>query len=101
LRNSWTVVAGVLAATFLFGRSPAEPGPILAFLFSTTLAPLAGQFGIIAGFLAGFIHLIMVLQTGAWHGGMNLYNNGFAGGLTATLIISVIQWYRNNRTESE
>ncbi len=101
LRNSWTVVGGVLAATFLFGRSPAEPGPILAFLFSTTLAPLAGQFGIFAGFLAGFIHLVMVLQTGAWHGGMNLYNNGFAGGLTATLIVSVIQWYRNNKAESE
>jgi len=30
---------------------------------------------------------------------MNLYNNGFAGGLTAALIISVIQWYRTNKEE--
>jgi len=99
MKNSWPVVAGVITATLLTGRSLNAPGPILAFIFSTTLGPLAGEFGILTGFIAGFIHLLMVMQTGSWHGGMNLYNNGFAGGLTAALIVSVIQWYKSNKSE--
>jgi len=99
LKNSWPVVAGVITASLLTGNPLNSPGPILAVLFSTTLAPISGEFGRIIGFTAGFIHLLMVMQTGSWHGGMNLYNNGFAGGLTAALIISVIQWYKSNRTE--
>lgn len=97
IKNSWPVVLGVILSTLLFGRELSSPGPLLAALFGTTLAPLAGQFGIFTGIIAGFIHLIMVLQTGAWQGGINLYNNGFAGGLTATFIIAVIQWYRSNK----
>lgn len=97
IKNSWPVVLGVVLSTLLFGRELSSPGPLLAALFGTTLAPLAGQFGIFTGIIAGFIHLIMVLQTGSWQGGMNLYNNGFAGGLTATFIIAVIQWYRSNK----
>jgi hypothetical protein len=37
------------------------------------------------------------MQTGAWHGGFNLYNNGFAGGLTVGLFVAVIEWYRSVR----
>ena len=101
LRNTWPVVAGVAAATLLFGKGLASPGPLLAALFCTTLAPLSGEFGIPVGFLAGFVHLMMVERTGAWHNGMNLYNNGFAGGLTATLFVAVIEWYRANRPGSK
>ena len=97
LWNFWPVTAGVVLSTLVFGKDPAAPGPVLAAIFGTTLAPLAGQFGIFTGILAGFIHLFMVLQTGTWQGGVNLYNNGFSGGLTAALIIAVIQWYRANR----
>jgi len=96
-RNSWSVMAGVLLGTLLFRVAPSSPGPVLAILFVTTLAPLAGEFGAPIGLVAGFIHLAIVLQTGSWHAGINLYNNGFAGGLTATLIVAVIEWYQSNR----
>ncbi|MCF6335230.1 MAG: DUF1576 domain-containing protein [Spirochaetales bacterium] len=99
LKNSWPIVLGVILSTLIFGKGLASPSPLLAALFSTTLAPLAGQFGILTGIIAGFIHLIMVLQTGVWQGGMNLYNNGFAGGLTATLIVAVIQWHRSSKED--
>lgn len=98
LRNSWPVVVGVIAASLIFGKSLTSPGVLLAAIFCTTLAPIAGAFGVIAGFIAGFIHLVLVHQTGSWQGGMNLYNNGFAGGLTATLIVSVIAWYRSRKS---
>jgi len=95
-RNTWPVLAGVVGATLLFGKGLAAPGPLLAALFGTTLAPLAGEFGPMVGAVAGFIHLAMVERTGAWHLGMNLYNNGFAGGLTATFLVAVIEWLRSN-----
>jgi len=97
LKNSWPVIAGVVLAALMFGMSLTAPGVILAAIFCTTLAPIAGQFGIVPGIIAGVMHLLLVSQTGSWQGGINLYNNGFAGGLTATLIIAVVQWYRTNK----
>ena len=99
LRNSWPVVLGVIIASLVFGKSLTAPGVLLAVIFCTTLAPLSGAFGILTGLIAGFIHLVLVLQTGTWQGCMNLYNNGFAGGLTATLIVSVIAWYRSRNSD--
>ncbi len=96
-RNTVPVLAGVVGATLLFGKGLAAPGPLLAALFGTTLAPLAGEFGPVAGLIAGFLHLALVERTNAWHLGMNLYNNGFAGGLTATSLVAVIEWFRSSR----
>jgi hypothetical protein len=96
-KNSWPVVTGVVISALVFGNSLSAPGPLLAAIFVTTLGPLAGQFGFIVGIIAGFIHFVMVMQTGGWYGGMNLYNNGFAGGLTAALLVAIIQWVKTNR----
>ena len=95
LRNVGPILAGLVAAAFLFDKGLTDSWVILAFLFGSALAPLAGEFGPFIGFVAGFLHLVIVERTGTWHGGMNLYNNGFAAGLTATLIVSVMEWYRN------
>jgi len=99
LRNCIPVMAGVVISCLVFGKPLSDPGPLLAVLFATTLAPLAGEFGPLTGIIAGFLHLVMVERTGAWHGGIDLYNNGFAGGLTAALIFSVIEWFRNTRPD--
>jgi len=98
-RNCWPIAVGVITATLVFGKSLTAPGPVLALLFGTTLAPLAGEFGPWVGMAAGFVHLIMVERTAAWHGGMDLYNNGFAGGLTAAFFVAVIEWRRSNKPD--
>lgn len=98
LRNAWPVVLGVVLSALLFNKELSSPAVILAAIFVTTLGPIAGQFGFIAGIIAGFIHLALVLQTASWSGGINLYNNGFAGGFTAAVLIAIIQWYKTNRT---
>jgi hypothetical protein len=98
-RNCWPVVVGVIAATLAFGKSLTAPGPVLALLFGTTLAPLAGKYGVLIGMAAGFTHLVMVERTAAWHGGLDLYNNGFAGGLTATFFVAIIEWIDSNRRQ--
>jgi len=93
------VMLGVYLGSRLLVWEPTQAGPLLAALFATTLAPLSGQFGPLVGLLAGAIHLALVMRTAAWFAGLNLYNNGFAGGLTATLLVSIIGWWSNWRAE--
>ena len=59
--------------------------------FGTALAPISGQFGAHYGVLAGLLHAAVVLATAAPCGGYNLYNNGFAAGLVALVMVSMIQ----------
>ncbi len=90
-RNILPIMLGVYLSCFTHIWDHADPGPLLAALFCTTLAPLAGKFGIVAGVIAGALHLPMVMHVGGVHGFMNLYNNGFAGGLAMLLIIGFIK----------
>ncbi len=90
LKNSLPVMAGVWIACLILVPNASQPGPQLAALFGTTLAPIAGSFGPLAGVVAGFLHLSVVMHVGVMHGGMNLYNNGLAGGLVATMMIAII-----------
>lgn len=87
--NCVPVVAGVFLATVLQQGDPAAPGILLAALFSTTLAPISGSFGWHWGILAGAIHVSAAQTVGVLHGGLNLYNNGFAAGFVAALVAPV------------
>jgi len=91
-RNVFPVIFGVYLGTLCAPFRACEPGPLLAALFSSALAPLAGAFGIFAGVLAGFLHLFVAMSIGALHGGINLYNNGFAAGFVAAIVLSVFSW---------
>lgn len=86
--NIIPIMAGVWLGTAFSTFEANAPGPLLAALFGTTLAPLSGRFGPLVGVLAGFIHLSFVTSVGSLHGAMNLYNNGFSGGLVATIIVA-------------
>jgi hypothetical protein len=68
-----------------------DPAPILTLLLSTTLAPIAGEFGVLAGLIAGFLHSSVALNVGIVYRGLNLYNNGFAGGIVAIFMVPVIE----------
>lgn len=88
-RNCAPVVAGVFLATVLKQADPTTPGVILAALFSTTLAPISGSFGWYWGVIAGVVHVSAAQTVGVLHGGLNLYNNGFAAGFVAAAISPV------------
>lgn len=90
LRNCLHVMLGVLVAALISVWQPSQPGPLLAALFGTNLAPIAGMFGPVAGFLAGCAHLAVVMNIVDLHGGVNLYNNGFSGGIVAMLLAAVL-----------
>ena len=99
-KNVLPVMAGALLAKILLVAVPlTAPGPLLAMLFCTGLAPIAGQFGPVWGMIAGFLHMTIVQNTSILHGGMNLYNNGFAAGLVCVLLLPVIEALRREPKE--
>ena len=85
-RNIIPVMLGVWLGAYGMHYEPNYPALQLAGLFGTTLAPVAGHFGAVFGVAAGFIHSALVLQTGGPVAGLNLYNNGFSGGLIAIVM---------------
>ena len=88
--NIIPVMVGVALGAHGLHHTPDYPSLQLAGLFGTTLAPIAGHFGWPFGILAGFIHSALVLQTGGPVAGLNLYNNGFSGGLIAIVLYPTI-----------
>lgn len=98
VRNILPLIAGaIIAASFgeIVGAGNVnDPVTILAILFSTCLAPIAGQFGIVPGIIAGIVHVNIVSNIGYLHGGLNLYNNGLAGGFVAMILLPLITTFK-------
>jgi hypothetical protein len=89
-RNFAPIIAGVFLGSLAKPWGAADPSILLAALFGTNLAPIAGRFGWYWGVVAGFIHSSAALSVGSVHGGLNLYNNGFAAGIVASILAPVI-----------
>lgn len=90
IKNVFPILIGVLLTNFFNVHESSAAFAIMAALFGTTLAPIAGKYGILAGILAGFLHMSLVTNVGFLHAGMNLYNNGFSGGFVAAFLVPVL-----------
>ena len=88
--NITPVMVGVVLGSLAKPWGIADPTIQLAALFSTNLAPVSGHFGWRWGTLAGYVHSSAALSVGPVHGGLNLYNNGFASGIVASVLVPVI-----------
>ena len=93
LRNIFPIMAGVCIASTVRAWDITNPSALLALLFSTTLAPIAGEFGILCGVLAGFLHASVALNVGIVY--------GFAGGIVAMFLVPVIQSIRDRRARAK
>ncbi len=91
LRNYVPVLLGVFLSTFVTRYEPSTPGIVLAAMFAVGVAPISGQFGPIAGIVAGFLHSAIVMCTASMYGGLNLYNNGFSAGWVAIIMIPALE----------
>ena len=98
LKNILPILIGVILAVLLKSLSFQTPSIILALLFGTALSPIAGQFGVWWGILAGFLHVSVVLHVSVLHSGLNLYSNGFAAGLVAAILVPIIQSFQKENS---
>ncbi|MCL2843767.1 MAG: DUF1576 domain-containing protein [Oscillospiraceae bacterium] len=90
LRNVLPIMIGCTISAFWNASPVTAPSNMLAILFGTGIAPLAGQFGMKWGIICGFVHVNLVSFVGLINGGLNLYNNGFAGGFVVIFMIPII-----------
>ena len=91
LKNYTPVLAGVLLSCLFTQYTPTTPGILIASIFCVGLAPIAGQFGILAGIVAGILHAAIVMYSSQLYGGLNLYNNGFSCGWVAIIMVPLIE----------
>ncbi len=96
-RNIVPIMLGVFLGSLAKPWGISDPAIVLAALFGTTLAPIAGRFGWHWGVVAGLMHSSAALSVGSLHAGLNLYNNGFAAGIVAAVLVPVIIAIRERR----
>ena len=103
-KNVWPIIIGYqilyLVTSFFChvnGRvitwSITTQGYINGVAFATGLCPIVGRYGIRAGFAAGFLCASMCTATSALHGGYVLYNGGFTAGITALILLPILEHY--------
>lgn len=88
-KNSIPIFVGVYLCSLLHLWDANSTTYIVAGLFATALAPIAGRYGIIAGLFVSFLHLAVVTNLHTVHGGLNLYSNGFSCGLIASIVYPI------------
>lgn len=66
---------------------------INSFAFATGLCPFAGKYGWKIGVVAGFACATICCVTASIHGGFVLYNGGFTAGLTALILLPILDFY--------
>lgn len=92
--NIKTVIPVMLGATlmsYITIYNIPDTGVLLAVLFVTALAPIAGHYGFLAGLIAGALHLTLVVNVGAFHGGISLYNNGLSADFVAAILVPLFE----------
>ena len=104
-RNIAPIMLGVYLGNLINIAPMDSPSMQIAGLFGTTLAPISGVFGWPFGILAGLLHSAVVQYSGAVVGGVNLYNNGFSGGLVALVLYPILtelihpRWFAHHDEE--
>jgi len=94
LGNTIPVLIGSIIAVHLNHLEATAPVNVLAILFSTGLAPIAGKYGWHWGVATGFFHVSIAVFVGDINGGLNLYNNGFAGAFVSVMMLPIIEFSR-------
>ena len=103
-KNVWPILAGYILLYLLTvgfcqlnGRditwTISTQGYINAVAFATGLCPIVGRYGVRAGITAGLLCASMCTATRDLHGGFVLYNGGFTAGITALVLIPILEHY--------
>lgn len=103
-KNVWPILAGYILlyfVTILFcginGReipwSISTQSYINSVAFATGLCPIVGRYGVRAGIAAGFMCACLCTATRDIHGGFVLYNGGFTAGITALILLPILEHY--------
>lgn len=91
--NMLPIMLGYILISFFGCLDLNAPAMIIGFCFSASLVPVSGRFGSLSGIIAGMLHAVMVTTVVTFHGGFVLYNGGFTAGITAIILIPVLEYF--------
>ena len=91
VKNYLPVLAGVILATFIMTPDLTDERIQIAAILVVGVAPIAGEFGVIAGVISGMLHVAVVMCTSQMYAGLNLYNNGFSTGWVAIFMVPFLE----------
>lgn len=108
VRNVLPIVVGYAAASLVtmwvcnsLGTSFSLPMNVQAIViglcFANGLSPLAGEYGFLAGAVAGAMHYIFVTCVPNLHGGFCLYNGGFTCMFVCVLLVPLVEHYHHEK----
>ena len=96
-----TVVGICLICGFDIPWTLSTQAYINSLAFATGLCPIAGRYGVRYGILAGALCAVICTVTAEMHGGFVLYNGGFTAGLTALVLIPILDYYNVKSIQDE
>lgn len=91
IKNYLSVLAGVILATFVMTPDLTDESMQIAAILVVGVAPIAGEFGVVAGIISGMVHVAIVMCTSQMYAGLNLYNNGFSTGWVAIIMVPFLE----------
>jgi hypothetical protein len=86
-RNVVWVLAGIVLLSFVSVWKLTDPAVQFSALLGTCICTFGGKYGPVWGMIAGMVHISIVRQSGSFHSWLNLYNNGFAGGVVGIFLL--------------
>lgn len=94
LKNTSFVMLGAILMCLITKTNITSTSIIIGILFSAGVAPIAGKYGIVAGIIAGMLHIAILPLCRSFQGGYDLYNNGFCAGFVACILIAIIEAFK-------
>lgn len=94
LKNTSFVMLGAILMCLITKTNITSTSIIIGILFSAGVAPIAGRYGIVAGIIAGMLHIVILPLCRSFQGGYDLYNNGFCAGFVACILIAIIEAFK-------
>lgn len=94
LKNTSFVMLGAILMCLITKTNITSTSIIIGILFSAGVAPIAGRYGIVAGIIAGMLHIAILPLCRSFQGGYDLYNNGFCAGFVACILIVIIEAFK-------
>jgi hypothetical protein len=108
--NVWPIMLGYVAASLVFGwLSPLVGGKfayqinaqaiVVGLCYANGLSPIADKYGWQYGFVASFMHYLLVTSVPNLHGGYCLYNGGFTAALICMILVPELEKFFHTKEE--
>ena len=108
--NVWPIMLGYFVASVVFGwLSPLVGGTfamkinaqaiVVGLCYANGLSPIADKYGWRYGFIAAFMHYLLVTSVPALHGGYCLYNGGFTAALICLILVPELEKFFRTKEE--